>query len=266
MPQVKEIVTATYPDIPIKMFEPNAAVAKGAAIHANNLEQDRRELQQWNDLLEDIMGEPDDPRRGCSDEPININNLDEETKKEIEKVAEEKGLDTTKMHWAIGGGHAETSTGAGTVLRNITSKSFGIEILTEEVEIVDGVEQRISKIANLITKQDAVPANITETFGTAFANQTNVKLVIYETDITEELYEIGSWEPLGDAVLDLPENLPAGAPIEVTLGLSTDGILTLRGYEPTSDKECNVTFQSDAVLTEEEVKEQTAVVQGLVRL
>ncbi|MFR6566502.1 MAG: Hsp70 family protein [Blautia wexlerae] len=261
MPQVKEIVTATYPDIPIKMFEPNAAVAKGAAIHANNLEQNRRELQQWKELVNDIIGNNVD-----IDKIEDIEDLDEETQKEIKKAAYGKGLDPTKMRWAIGGGHAETSTGAGAVLRNITSKSFGIEILTEEVEIVDGVEQRVSKIANLITKQDAVPANVTETFGTAFANQTNVKLVIYETDITEELYDIGSWEPLGDAVLDLPENLPAGAPIEVTLGLSTDGLLTLRGYEPTSDKECNVTFQSDAVLTEEEVKEQTAVVQGLVRL
>lgn len=259
MPQVKEIVEATYPDIPIKMFEPNAAVAKGAAIHANNLEQGRAELQKWKALIEDITG------RGSSDEPININDLDEETRKELEEAGQENGLDIHKAPWTLGGALGEAPKGTGTVLRNITSKSFGIEILTDEVEIVGGVEQRISKIANLITKQDAVPTNITETFGTAFANQANVRLVIYETDVTDEVYEIGSWEPLGDAVLELPPNLPAGADIEVTLGLSTDGLLTLRGYEPTSDKECNVTFQSDAVLTEEEVIEQTAVVGGLVR-
>ena len=57
MPQVKELVSATYPDIPIKMFEPNTAVAKGAAIHANNLLQGITELQKWKDVVKSVTGE-----------------------------------------------------------------------------------------------------------------------------------------------------------------------------------------------------------------
>ena len=263
MPQVKELVSATYPDIPIKMFEPNTAVAKGAAIHANNLLQGITELQKWKDVVKSVTGEeievyPEYPQDILTPEQI----------KEIENAAEEEGLDPTDIPWGLGGTRGDTPRPGkkGTVLRNITSKSFGIQILTEETEIINGREERISKISNLITKQDAVPTSVTETFGTAFANMVNVELVIYETDVTDKVYEIGSWEPLGNVVLELPPNLPEGSPIEVTLGLSTDGILELRGYEPTSDRECKVTFQSEAVLTEEKVAEQTAVVQGLVRM
>ena len=148
------------------------------------------------------------------------------------------------------------------VLKNITSKSFGIEVVIDEM--VDGKKVKVPRISNLVTKQDAVPVTITETFGIAYANMKSVDLVIYETDITEHLYEIGGNEPLGQASLELPPGLPEGAPIEVTIELSTDGLLKLRGYEVTSNKECKATMHSDAILTIEQVEEQTAAVRGLI--
>ena len=63
MPQVKKIVTENYPDIPIKMFEPNEAVAKGAAIHANNLSQGNKVLQEWIEILQEINKERKDDRK-----------------------------------------------------------------------------------------------------------------------------------------------------------------------------------------------------------
>ena len=50
---VKAAVEAAFPDIPIKMFEPNEAVAKGAAMHADGLAKGVVILQRW---IHDITG------------------------------------------------------------------------------------------------------------------------------------------------------------------------------------------------------------------
>ena len=260
MPQVKEMVSRTYPDIPIKMFEPNTAVAKGAAIHANNLMKGKQELQKWQEIL-DIVNDGKSEEDVIEISDLNAEELDEETKKKITKVAEEKGQDADKIDMVLGGKFSETLKKDTPVLKNITSKSFGIEVLV--TEMIDGEVTRTQKISNLVTKQDPVPVTITKEFGTAYANMVNAELIIYETDVTEPCYDIGGNEPLGTAVLDLPPNLPEGSPIEITIELSTDGLLKLRGYEKTSHNECKATMQSDAILTVEEVEEQTAALSGL---
>lgn len=258
MPQVQDIVSSTYPDIPIKMFEPNTAVAKGAAIHANNLQQGNRELQKWLDILEKVNK---DEQEKIEINDLNNESLDEDIKEKIKKVAEESGEDRDKIDMVLGGKLSETLRKDTPVLKNITSKSFGIEVLVTE-NIGDEVK-RTPMISNLVTKQDPVPVTITKEFGTAYANMVNAELVIYETDVTEPCYAIGGNEPLGTAVLELPPNLPEGSPIEITIELSTDGLLKLRGYEKTSHNECTATMQSDAILTVEEVEEQTAALSGL---
>lgn len=260
MPQVKAIVESTYPNIPIKMFEPNAAVAKGAAIHANNLQQGNAALQKWQEILEEVN------KNRSEDEKITIDDLqnetiDEEVKKEVQTVAEDKGESAETIEMALGGQLKSAVQKDQPVLKNITSKSFGIEVLV--TENVNGQVTKVPKISNLVTKQDAVPVTITKTFGTAYANMENAELVVYETDITDPVYDIGANEKLGTAVLELPPNLPEGAPIEVTIELSTDGLLKLRGYEITSNNECKATMQSDAILTIEEVEKQTAALSGL---
>lgn len=261
MPQVKQIVAENYSDIPIKMFEPNEAVAKGAAIHANNLSKGNQTLQEWSEILEEVNKSRSKDKKVTLDDLKN-NTLDEEAKREVQTVAEDKGQDTKKISMALGGDFEEVVNEKKTVLKNITSKSFGIEVLVEEC--IDGHPQHVKRITNLITKQDAVPVTITETFGTAVDNQITAALVVYETDITENLYEIGGWEPLGNANLGLPANLLAGSPVEITIGLSTDGLLYLKGREVTTGQECEATFESSAVLSVEEVERQATVVQGLI--
>lgn len=259
MPQVKKIVTENYPDIPIKMFEPNEAVAKGAAIHANNLSKGNATLQQWKKIL-DVVNKDRAEDEKVTLEDLKNNTLDEEVKKEVQTVAEDNGQDAKKITMALGGEFNDVVNEHHTVLKNITSKSFGVEVLIED----ESGGELVPRITNLISKQDPVPVSITETFGTAAANQATVALKVYETDVTEKVYEIGCWEPLGNATLGLPANLPMGSPIEVTIELSTDGLLYLKGREVTTGQECEATFESTAVLTAEEVQTQAAAVQGLI--
>lgn len=261
MPQVKEIISGTYPDIPIKMFEPNAAVAKGAAIHANNIQQGKAVLQHWQEIIDTVNKNRSEDEK-ITLEDLQNENVTEDVKREVKVAAEDSGEAPEVIDMALGGQLPGAINKERPVLRNITSKSFGIEVLIDVEE--NGEKNQISKISNLVTKQDSVPVTVTKMFGTAFANMENVVLVVYETDITDNVYDIGMNEPLGTAVLELPPGLPGGAPIEVTIDLSTDGLLELHGREITSNNECKVTMQSDAILTESEIEAQTAGVQGLV--
>ncbi|MCI9531511.1 MAG: Hsp70 family protein [Lachnospiraceae bacterium] len=260
MPQVKAAVEEAYPNIPIKMFDPNEAVAKGAALHADSLLKGQNTLQEWKDELEEIIEEINKVRG--EDDKIDLTSVkDGEASKEdmddIIKEVEERGGDAKTVKILLGG----TRRKPGPVLRNITSKSFGIQVLVEEE--IDGKIERVEKIANLITKQDPVPASVTQEFGTAFDNMENAEIIVYETDITDEVYDVGGNITLGTAVLELPPNLPEGSPVEITVDLSTDGLLSLRGFEKTGNKEVKATMHSDAILTEEEVAAQTQALSGL---
>lgn len=260
MPQVKAAVEAEYPDIPIKMFEPNTAVAKGAAIHADNIKKGNVVLQQWKNEMEAVIEKINEER--SEDEQLTVDDLmrediADEVKDEVEKTIERTGGDVEKAKYFLGGGVKKES---GPVLRNITSKSFGVEVLTDEE---DENGERVSKIRNLITKQDAVPVTVSQEFGTAYANQDTAEIVVYETDVTDEIYDIGMLEPLGTAVLELPGNLPRHAPVEITFELTTDGLLKVRGYEKTSNRECRVQLQSGAISTEEELEQMQEYAKAL---
>lgn len=260
MPQVKAAVETEFADIPIKMFEPNTAVAKGAAIHADNLKKGQAGLQEWKEDMEAVLEEINKKR--SKEEQVTIDDLmseeiSGEIMEQVEKTIERTGGDMEKAKFFLGGGVRKES---GPVLRNITSKSFGVEVL------VDAAGGRVSKIRNLITKQDPVPVTISQEFGTAYPNQQTAEIVVYETDITDEVYDIDGLEPLGTAILELPGNLPEDAPIEITFGLTTDGLLKVRGFEKTSNKECRVQLQSGAISTEEEIAQMQEYAKGITLL
>ena len=71
---------------------------------------------------------------------------------------------------------------------------------------------------------------------------------------------------MGTAILELPGNLPEDAPIEITFGLTTDGLLKVRGFEKTSNKECRVQLQSGAISTEEEIAQMQEYAKGITLL
>ncbi len=253
MPQVKAAVEAAYPNIPIKMFEPNEAVAKGAALHAEALSKGEHILQEWKDEIGEIIVEMDiknDQGETITIDDITDEKVSDEVITQIENEVEKKGGDAKAVRALIGGSKRKT----GPVLKNITSKSFGIQVVVDEE--VNGRIEKADRIANLITKQDPVPASVTQEFGTAYDNMENAEIIVYETDVTDELYEVGGNMPLGTAILELPPNLPEGSPVEITIELSTDGLLSLRGFEKTGNKEVKATMHSDAILTEQEVAAQ----------
>ena len=97
--------------------------------------------------------------------------------------------------------------------------------------------------------------SISKTFGTNEANQENCELVVYESDFMEDYFDIDEDFVLGTATLELPGNLPAGSPIEITFTLNTEGILEVSGVDKTTNCEVHATMQSKGIMAEEKVDE-----------
>lgn len=216
MPQVKRIILEKY-GIEPKILEPDEAVAKGAAIYALGAYEGK--VKQWKERIE--SGE--------------VDMSDKEIKEEAEKYQEPAVVSTI----AIPGLHGQKMNEVVTVA---TTKSYALKVL------VNGQEKCCNMIIKNV-KMDQGSISVTKQFGTADDDQRTAELVVYESDFDSEYYEIDEDFNLGTASLDLPGNLPAGSPIQVTFTLNNEGILEVTGVDMSGGKEIRATMQATAGTT-----------------
>ncbi len=254
MPQVRAMVEKEFPGIPIKMFEPNYAVAKGAAIHANSLLLGIDKLSRVSTQMEEIISELKKSGEKVTMEDVKSGNVTDKQMKKIASKMEEKGGEADDVKFFLGGS-------SDIKLKDITSKSYGLEVLSEER---DEAGRRIPKIANLINKQDEVPISVSQQFGTAYANMSQVDIDLYETDVVEEIYDIGSYVPIESAILKLPPNLPQSSPIDVTIELQADGTMRVTAVDMVSNEAITIEHKSDKILSQEQIDEQKEELKGLI--
>lgn len=225
MPQVKKVIVEKY-GIEPKVLEPDEAVAKGAAIYALGAYEVK--VDEWKEKTE--SGEVDLSQ--------------EDVREEAEKYQEAAAVSTM----AIPGLHGQKMNEVVTVA---TTKSYALKVL------VDGQEKCYNMIIkNVKMENDSI--SVTKQFGTADANQETAELVVYESDFDSEYYEIDDDFILGTATLDLPGNLPEGAPIQVAFTLNNEGILEVTGVDMTSGMEIHATMQATAGTTMSKEDVQTA--------
>ncbi len=216
MPQVTKTLVEKYGMEP-KILEPDEAVAKGAAIYALGAYEIK--VEEWKEKLE--SGEVD-----ISDEAV---------KEEAEKYQEAAAVSTLSIPGLRGKSMSEVVTVA-------TTKSYAIRVVNNGEE----------KCCNMIIKNSPMDDNavsVTKQFGTADDNQDCAEIVVYESDYADEFFEIDPDLELGNATLDLPGNLPAGAPIQITFTLNNEGILNVTGTDVTSGKEIHATMQATSGTT-----------------
>lgn len=229
MPQVIEAVKNRFPYETIQ-FDPNQAVAKGAALFGFKCyldEQIRIRIAEQTGTeadLVDVEAVPDGVR-----------------KKAEQDVAQSEGL-------ALPGLRNLTQK----KIRNVSSKSFGIVVVDASVDA--------ERVNNLVMVDDAVPCEISRTFGTYEDRQTGVVLRCMENTervgADDQPIVLDTSTEVGSAELRFDRALPKGSRIEIKFSLGEDGLLSVYGKDLTTNKEITAEFKTSAVLTAEEVEEK----------
>lgn len=225
MPQVSRRLIQEYGSsrgLEPRVFEPSEAVAKGAAIFGYRLSINQEIITRMAEQM------------GVAPEQINMKTVSPSQREAAERaVASDFGL-TLK-----------TVQDAGKMPTNVTSRSFGVIAWDRNL--------RRDVVSNLIRINDALPAKITQTFGTAEANQPTAQI-----QIVDNLSSSDTWEPadsriLGETEMDLPRGLPEGSPIEITFELNDQGRLHMNARELTGGRVVQTELQTEAIMSADDV-------------
>lgn len=147
--------------------------------------------------------------------------------------------------------------GAGALsITNVLSRGVGIEFSRNG----DPDDNYIQFFAHSNDEIPMAPDPITA--GTLVANQRSVSLKLYEQGGERESEAVADNRLMKEASLTLPEGLPKGAPVELQMHISGEGLVTLTATDPATGS--SVTMEAMvSVLSEEDVAAETAKVSGI---
>ena len=219
MPQVSARIAASY-KAPIKIFDPDEAVAKGAAIFASRqafFSQVIEKAASWSGrTVEQVRGDLDSGKTDMSSLAESVDMRDE-----LPAGAGSMGVDIV----------------------NVTSRSFGT-IAYQSV----AAEQSTEVLYNLIVKNTELPAAETKQFYTVVPDQKSVSIRVLESLSSERCSQPEEGTEIGETVLELPPGLPAGSPMEIEFKLNESGLLELRAMEITGGRDIVARFETvDAI-------------------
>jgi molecular chaperone DnaK (HSP70) len=222
MPQVSRRLKEEF-KVDCEMYDPDESVAKGAAIYG------------WKLTLDDEIKIAIATKTGQDAEAVDI-----ATARPADISAAQRDVASK-----FGLAPATVAKANKTTITNVTSKTFGIVAL---------YEMRQEKVANLILRNDKVPADVTRMFATVEANQSNVDIRLMEGLELSPVTELDKCTEIGKAELPLPTGLRANAPIEVNFKLNEQGRLEVTATEPGSKKTVQFEVQTAGVMSQEEVE------------
>ncbi len=234
MPQVARRIKEEF-RLETQFCEPDEAVAKGAAVYAHH-------LMLGEELVKVIA-----QKQGVSEKDVDTSKVDTDTLNDAQaEVAEMYGLPSKVV---------ATATTAKIV--NVTSRSFGVIILDQSKKKV---------VSNLIFKNDSVPAEATRNFGTSEDNQENVLIEIVDNFSSDQIYEVEGSHKLGEAILSIPPNLPAGSAIQITYKINEQGLLHMYAKELKEERDVQITIEIQDGISQKELEEAKERSKDLVML
>ncbi len=123
---------------------------------------------------------------------------------------------------------------------DVNSHSLGVKI--------SDPNDRARKINHImIPKNTAIPYDITQKFVTNSDNQQRIHICVLEGDAIDP----DACTTIGDfRIYNLPPNLPAGSPVEVTYSYDKNGRISVKARELTSNKEAETEIVRDSGLEE----------------
>ncbi|MFP3998917.1 MAG: Hsp70 family protein [Desulfobacterales bacterium] len=238
MPQVANRIEKEFSITP-KVFDPDEAVAKGAAIYGWKLA-----------LNDDLVRRISEKTKKKIEHQESLSDLIEKSEisaEDFKKAAQELADDT--------GYTLPSVENAMLRVKNVTSKSFGVVAQTPKGEEI---------VFNLVLRNTTVPVNINKKFYTAVENQKTVLIRIMESETSEIEVPIENAEEIKTAVLHLPPNLPADLPIEITFDLNEEGQLYITALESNEFRQVQVVVDTASVINGEELEKAKERSQNLV--
>ena len=106
--------------------------------------------------------------------------------------------------------------------------------------------------------RNALPrADVTEKFSTVHEGQTSVSVRCMENTVRERGYvDLEASTEIGKAELRFARSVPKGAPLKFRFSLSDDGLLSVHATDLTTGGEVDISIQTAAILTADEVEEK----------
>jgi molecular chaperone DnaK len=214
-----------------ELFDPDLAVAKGAALYAAN-----KQVQDvYADVLRSLFGKTE----------VNVEALPAPEKAKVEQAVRRK---------LPGWSGAAIESGREMSIINVCSKSFGVEALDEH-------DRKI--IVYLIKKNSQVPAEVEEDFETHTDNQETAEILIMEAEGDSPSTDpaAGQAAEIKRVTLHLSSPSKRGSPITIRYSLSDDGgRLRVNATEKNSGKSIDESVDTFNALTQvqlDDLKKQT---------
>jgi molecular chaperone DnaK (HSP70) len=243
MPQVPKRLKKEFNMSP-KMFDPDEAVSKGAAIYG------------WKLSINDGIARRIAERNIKELENIRIDLNDSERVDEIIDLTPDLIVEEVTKEIATEIGYTLDSVERSRIrIKDVSSKSFGVVVRNSEDKEV---------VFNLILRNTTVPADRTKAFFTAVPNQETVLIRIMENETKSETLPPEESVEIGTAVLNLPSGLPKELPIEISFQLNKEGRLLMTAVETAEHRKVKVEIETGSVIGGKELEEAKARSQSIV--
>jgi len=239
MPQISSRISEDFTVAP-KIFDPDEAVAKGAAIYGSKLslndELIKRIAQKTNTEVEEDSGVVEQAKIiELTPKPI----VDEA----VQEVAQVTGYSLPAVEESM------------KTIKDVTSKSFGV--------VVKNVGKD-EEVYNLIQKNTSVPIDVTKQFFTGGEYQETVLIRIMENDVYDLVVPLNHATEIGTAVLTLPPGLPKESPVQIFFTMNVEGRLQITAIESTESRTVEAAIETRSVVQGEQLEQAKERCQSLV--
>jgi molecular chaperone DnaK (HSP70) len=235
MPQVPERVRAEF-NVEPESFDPDESVAKGAALFG------------LKEALQDEV-------RSVLADALPAAQRDEDGQIDLEAVSEahmEEALDQIEAKFDF------TLTGP---VRELVATKI-VNVLSRSLGVVAKDDQGRDQVVFLLKRNGEVPMEYAMTFGTDQPNQAGADIKVMAGG-QEDSPDPVNCEDIGTAQLNLPTGLPSRSPIRVKFAISRDGRLAVTGTDLTGGGSIDVEFETEAVMSADEIAERSTALRLL---
>lgn len=166
----------------------------------------------------------------------------------LEAVSQGAAIHAALLEARATGGASRLGKAVINRLRSVSATDVNSHSLGVKISDPQDKSRKINHI--MIPKNSSLPVEVKQKFKTNMANQQRIHVCILEGDASDP----DACTTIGDfRVVNLPENLPAGSPVEITYRYDKNGRFSATATELTSNTIAKTEIVRDSGLTNENV-------------